>query len=113
MVHQSAGTLSFLSRIFAFLFLSRAYRWDNRWQALAPTARRVAVAFLALFFPFVLVVRWDLGGLAQRGVVAVGLLWLFLSGLHLRRSLRPTTVDAMIEDGVTQLTRRTPDAIEP
>ena len=113
MVHQSAGTLSFLSRIFAFLFLSRAYRWDNRWQALAPTARRVAVAFLALFFTFVLVVRWDLGGLAQRGVVAVGLLWLFLSGLHLRRPLRPTTVDAMIEDGMTQLTRRTPDAIEP
>lgn len=97
MVHQSAGTLSFLSRIVAFLFLSRAYRCDNRWQALAPTARRVAVAFLALFFTFVLMVRWDLGGLAQRGAVAVGLLWMFLSGLHLRRPLRPTTLGAVID----------------
>ncbi len=59
MVHQSAGTLSFLARIVAFLSLSRAYRFDNRWQALAPTARLVAVAFLVLFFTFVLVVRWD------------------------------------------------------
>jgi hypothetical protein len=84
MVHQSAGTLSFLSRIVAFLALSRAYRFDNRWQALAPTARRVAGAFLVLFFTFVLMVRWDLGGLVQRGTVAVGLLWICLSGLHLR-----------------------------
>jgi hypothetical membrane protein len=85
MVHQSAGVISFLSRIVAFLFLAHAYRSDKRWQALAPAAHRVAVAFLVLFVTFVLVVRWDLGGVAQRGVVAVGLLWMFLSGLQLRR----------------------------
>ena len=70
MIHQSAGTLSFLSRICAFLFISLAYQRDNRWQALAPTARRIAVAFLALFLTIVIVGRWHLGGLAQRGTVA-------------------------------------------
>jgi hypothetical protein len=84
-VHQSAGAISFLARIVAFLSLSCAYRSDNRWQALAPTAYRVALAFLALFFTFVVMVPWDLGGLAQRGAVAGSLLWMFLSGLHLRR----------------------------
>ena len=85
MVHQTAGAISFVSRIVAFLLLSLAYRRDIRWQALAPTAHRVAVAFLVLFVSFVFMVRWDLGGVAQRGTVAVGLLWMFLSGLHLRR----------------------------
>jgi hypothetical membrane protein len=88
MVHQSAGTLSFLSRIVAFLSLSRAYRFDQRWQTLAPTAHRVAVAFLLLFVTFVLTVRWDWGGLAQRATVAAGLLWMCLSGLRLRRPTR-------------------------
>jgi hypothetical protein len=96
-VHQAAGAISFLSRIAAYLFLSRAYRCDNRWQALAPTAHRVAVAFFALFFTFVLLVPWDLGGFAQRGAVAVGLLWMFLSGLHLRRSPWPTAAGAVID----------------
>ena len=65
MVHQSAGTLSVLSRIVAFLSLSRAYRFDNRWRTLALTAHRVAVAFLALFFTFALMVRWDYGRLGS------------------------------------------------
>jgi hypothetical membrane protein len=93
MVHQSAGTLSFLSRIVAFLSLSRAYRFDNRWQTLAPAAHRVSVAFLVLFFTFVVSVRWDSGGLAQRGTVAVGLLWMCLSGQRLRTPPRPTPED--------------------
>jgi hypothetical membrane protein len=88
MVHQSAGTLSFLSRIVAFLALSRAYRFDQHWQTIAPAAHRLAVAFLVLFFTFVLMVRWELGGLAQRGTVAAGLLWMCLSGLRLRRPIR-------------------------
>lgn len=96
-VHQSAGAFSFFARIVAFLFLSRAYRCDDRWQALAPTAHRIAVAFLALVVAFVLLVRWDLGGLAQRGAVAVGLLWIFLSGLYLCRPPWPTAVGPVID----------------
>ena len=83
--HQSAGAISFVARVVGFLFLSRAYRFDDRWQALAPTARRVAVAFGALFLAFMLLVRWDWGGAAQRATVAAGLLWMCLSGVHLRR----------------------------
>jgi hypothetical protein len=78
MLHQFAGAISFLSRIAAFLCLSRAYRFDNRWQSLAPTARHVAMAFLTLFFTFVLMIPWNFGGLAQRVTVAVGLLWILL-----------------------------------
>jgi len=96
MVHQSAGTLSFLTRIFAFLCLSRAYRYDDRWQVIAPLALGVAIAFLVLFFTFVVVVRWDVGGLAQRVAVAVGLFWMFLSGLPLRRTQRPMTADVVV-----------------
>jgi hypothetical protein len=58
-VHQSAGAISFVARIFAFLLLSGAYRHDNRWNTFAPTAHRLAIAFLALFVTFVLVVRWN------------------------------------------------------
>jgi hypothetical membrane protein len=91
MLHQLAGAISFLSRIAAFLCLSRAYRFDNRWQSLAPTARHVAIAFLTLFFTFVLMIPWNFGGVAQRVTVAVGLLWILLSGLHLRRVSQVTT----------------------
>jgi len=91
MMHQFAGAISFLSRIAAFLCLSRAYRFDTRWQSLAPTARHVAIAFLTLFCTFVLMVQWNLGGVAQRVTVAVGLLWILLSGLNLRRLSQMTT----------------------
>lgn len=83
MIHQAAGALSFLSRIAAFLCLSRAYRFDKRWQSLASTARHVAIAFLVLFLAFVLMIPWNFGGVAQRVTVAVGLLWIFLSGHQL------------------------------
>ncbi len=88
-IHQFTGMISFPSRIVAFLLLPRAYKYDQQWQAFARTARRVGLAFLGLFIAFVVVVRWDLGGLAQRAAVAVGLLWLLLNGLQLRRSARP------------------------
>jgi hypothetical membrane protein len=91
MLHQLAGATSFLSRIAAFLCFSRAYRFDNRWQSLAPTARHLAIAFLTLFFTFVLMIPRNFGGVAQRVTVAVGLLWILLSGLHLRRLSRVTT----------------------
>jgi hypothetical membrane protein len=96
-VHQFTGTISFLSRIVAFLLLSRAYKLDNRWQSFASTARRVAVAFLMMFFAFILMVRVDLGGLAQRPAVAVGLFWMLLSGLHLRGASRPTAGSAVTD----------------
>jgi hypothetical membrane protein len=88
MIHQFAGAISFLSRIAAFLCLSRAYRFDSRWQSLAPTARHVAIAFLTLFFAFVLMIPWNFGGAVQRVTVAVGLLWIGLSGLNLCRLSR-------------------------
>jgi hypothetical protein len=65
MVHQSEGAISFFCRIVAFLFLSRAYRSDNRWQTFAPTAHRVAVAFLALSSRLQCG-RWDLEAWSAR-----------------------------------------------
>ena len=86
-IHQFAGTLSFVFRAVAFLLLPRAYREDGQWQAFAGTAHGVGMAFLLLFLAFLAAVRWDLGGLAQRAAVAVGLVWFFLNGLQLRQGL--------------------------
>lgn len=83
-VHQAAGTISFICRILAFWLLSRAYRRDAGWQDIAPIANRLAWTFLALFVAFIIVVRWDLGGLAQRAAIGVSLLWMFLGGQRLR-----------------------------
>ena len=94
-IHILASVTSLLLFIVAALLLSRRFRKDSTWLSFRRTPLRLALACLAAFIAFFAIKAANLpiGGVGQRVLVITVLLWLSVTGNHLRHvSLRSAKV---------------------
>jgi hypothetical protein len=85
-IHVLASVASLAFFVVASLLLSRRLKNDERWSSFQPTLWGFALAGLAAFIAFFVIKALNLpvGGIAQRVSFLTALLWLFLTGNHLR-----------------------------
>ena len=88
-IHIVSSSLLFESLIAVSLTLPSAYKRDEKWRSFSHTTLFLGFLILALFVGLILV-PFNLKGLVQRGMVLVILIWLLLTGLHLRQSISST-----------------------
>jgi hypothetical protein len=85
-IHVLASVASLACFVVASLLLSRRFKNDERWSSLQPTLWAFALAGLAAFIAYFAIKALNLPivGIAQRVSYAIVLLWLLLTGNHLR-----------------------------
>ncbi len=85
-IHVLAAVASLALFVVASLLLSRRLKNDEKWSSFQPTLWGIALAGLVAFMVLFIIKALNLpiGGIAQRVSYLIALLWLFLTGNHLR-----------------------------
>jgi hypothetical protein len=83
-IHTLIALWSFLSLTLAVIPLSLRFRRDERWRSFHYTALVVALLTLVAFIGFMVTSTTKVAGLSQRVFIAMVLLWLLLTAIHLR-----------------------------
>lgn len=85
-IHLASAVPLFFSLIALFFTLPSAYKRDEKWRPLSQKTLLLGIFLLMLFVGLVRV-PFYLRGLAQRAMGLPVLIWLLLTGLHLRRAM--------------------------
>jgi hypothetical protein len=86
-IHGLFSVPCFASLIALLLTLPSAYKRDEKWRSFSQTSLFLGFLFLAFFLTGLVLIPFNLGGLAQRGIFLVVLIWLLLTGLRLRQAI--------------------------
>lgn len=85
-IHILSGVVAFLCLIVAALLWSRRFRQDNRWKSFESTSWGFAIAGLVAFIVFfsIIAAQLSIGGLGERILIPLMLLWMLLTAIRLR-----------------------------
>jgi hypothetical protein len=93
-IHDLDATINFLSLIVASVLLSIAFGGDERWRSFRAHALLIAFGVVAAFVTLFLTVnsqyRHSLGGLANKALTSLLLIWLLATSNQLRTVARRT-----------------------